>query len=257
MPRLVKYAFSRSSRPTTWEVGPPWAQTMYGGSSPSGATASGCVGGYTSACTLRPYWPSSRTWFGTGRYAGVGSLLGLPAQHLGLPGGRVDPDHRQRDLRAAGHRDDRVPVRGHARHELLERQVEVGELAGLRVEQPQPHAALAVQDGEPPVAEHRVRPPAQLPQRLGELLLGRVQRLRRLADQADLVHVPPAGPVGDHVQAGLVAPHRRQHRLSHPALNQPPAPQHPLGNLGHPQFGPIPGHPRVVPADPGQPAPIW
>ena len=57
---------------------------------------------------------------------GLGNLLGLPAQHLGLPGGRVDPHHGQRGLRAAGHRHDRVAVRGHAPRELLERQVEVG-----------------------------------------------------------------------------------------------------------------------------------
>ena len=187
---------------------------------------------------------------------GLRDLLGLPAQHLGLAGGRVDPDHRQRRLRAAGHRHDRVAIRGHAGHELLEWHLEVGQLAGLRVEHAQPHPALAVQHGQPPVAQRRVGPAPQLPQRVGELLLGRVQRLGRLADQANLVQVPPARPVRDHVQAGLVAPHRRQHGLPHPALNQPPASQHAVRNLGHPQFGPIPGHPGMIPADPGQPAPI-
>src|SRR6266700_2333616 len=73
MPRLVKYAFSRSSEPTTWEVGPPWAHTTYGGSFPLGPTALGLAGGYTTACTVRPNFPSSCTCRGTGRYAGSGT----------------------------------------------------------------------------------------------------------------------------------------------------------------------------------------
>ena len=67
MPRLVKYAFSMSSSATAHEVGPPCTHTTYGGSSPGGAVASGFDGGYTSACTTRPYRPSSSTWRGTGR----------------------------------------------------------------------------------------------------------------------------------------------------------------------------------------------
>ena len=45
MPRLVKKAFSRSSRGMTCAVGPPCTQTMYGGRSLSGPRTAGLAGG--------------------------------------------------------------------------------------------------------------------------------------------------------------------------------------------------------------------
>ncbi len=107
-------------------------------------------------------------------------------------------------------------------------------------------------DRQAPVAEHRERVRAQLPQRRGELLLPRAQRLRR-PHRPGQVQVPPAGPVRDRVQAAVVAPHRGQHRL-------PVAAHHDLvprvAGRGHPQLGPVPRHPRMIPADPGQHAAI-
>src|SRR5262249_56016378 len=72
MPRLVKYAFSRSSRRSAWDAGPPCAQTTYGGSSPSGGTAPGLAGGYTQACTVWPNFPSNSSLRGLGRYPDAG-----------------------------------------------------------------------------------------------------------------------------------------------------------------------------------------
>ena len=99
--------------------------------------------------------------------------------------------------------------------------VEIGQLGGVGVQHSQPHAAAAVHDGQAPVAEQGERPCAENPQRAGELFLGRIERLRRLAGQPDLVDVPPAGPVGRHVEAGAVPPGRGEHRFAQAALDQP------------------------------------
>ena len=89
---------------------------------------------------------------------------------------------------------------------------------------------------------------AELPERPGELLVGREQRLRRLAGQAELVDVPPAGPVGGHVEARVVLPERGQHRLPDAALEQPALARHPVLDRRDPQLGAVPGHVRVIPA---------
>ena len=72
MPRLVKYAFSRSSLQSDCDAGPPCAQTTYGGSSPSGTVASGLAGGYTQACTSWPNFPSNSSLRASGRYPDAG-----------------------------------------------------------------------------------------------------------------------------------------------------------------------------------------
>src|SRR5450759_1983072 len=51
MPRLVQNWFVRLRSAYEKLVGPPWDLTMTGGSSPSGATASGLLGAYHQACT--------------------------------------------------------------------------------------------------------------------------------------------------------------------------------------------------------------
>src|SRR5664280_3050795 len=51
MPRLVQNWFARLRSAYEKLVGPPWDLTMTGGSSPSGATASGLLGAYHQACT--------------------------------------------------------------------------------------------------------------------------------------------------------------------------------------------------------------
>src|SRR5690606_6376705 len=131
-----------------------------------------------------------------GQVGDVGQLGQLAAQPLDAAGGGVDPHDRLRQVGSAGDADDRRAVRGQLRLPVRVGDLEVGELERLRVVDAEAHVALPVQNGEAPVAELRVRHAAELPQRAGELLLGRVEGLRGLAVQADLVDVPPAGPVG-------------------------------------------------------------
>ena len=54
----------------TCDVGPPWTWTITGGSSPSGPSNSGLVGGYQSACEVRPPALSYSSMRGTGAQAG-------------------------------------------------------------------------------------------------------------------------------------------------------------------------------------------
>ena len=106
-------------------------------------------------------------------------------------------------------------------------------------------------DGQAAVAEHGERIRAELPERRGELLLAWAQRSRRTRrfGQVGLVQIPPPGPVRDHVQAALVPPDRSQYGLPVAAHDHPLPP---LADRGYPQLGPVPRHPRVIPADPGQ-----
>ena len=69
-----------------------------------------------------------------------------------------------------------------------------------------------------------------------------------------MFHQP--GPVGGHVQARVVLPQRGQHRLPDAALEQPALAGHPVLDGGDPQLGAVPGHVRVIPRDPGQPAAV-
>ena len=198
-----------------------------------------------------PELPFQHRLPGRRQVAGVSGAR-LLAEHLHRAGGGIDPDDGQGRRRPARDAQDGHPVRRQAGGEDRVPDVEVGQLPGFRVEQPQPHLAPAVQHREPAVAQDRVRALTELPERARELLLGRVEGLRRLADQAHLVEVPPARPVGDHVQAGRVAPQGRQNRFLHAALDQPAPAGHAILDRCHPQLGPVPGHARMVPADPGQ-----
>ena len=213
-------------------------------------------GSYTRACTIAPVRPLQLDRARHRQVPGVGPVVHFPAQDRHLGGDRVHGDDRQRLTRPARHPDDHHAVRAEPGRELPERDVQIGQLGCLGVEDAQAHAAAAVQHREPAIAEHRERPRPQLPQRAGELLLGREQRLRRLAGQPDLVDVPPPGPVGGHVQAGVVAPHRGQHGLPQPALDQPALAGDAVLDGRDPQLGTVPRHVRVIPADPGQPAAV-
>src|SRR4029077_10081123 len=108
---------------------------------------------------------------------------------------------------------------GYAGDEYLVGQVEVGQVAAVRVEHAQPGLAGAVGDGQAAVAEHRVRAQAKLPQRAGELLLSRAQGLGESQQVGD-IEIPPAGTVRDHVQAAVITPYRGQNRLGVAAHQQ-------------------------------------
>ena len=178
MPRLVKNAFSRSSRGTTCEVGPPCTQTMYGGSSPSGARTAGLARRVDQRVHLRagragqPVGPRHRQVGGVGQLVGAAGAARGPRRVRGSrrPRRDVHADHGHRHRRAARDRGDALAGRRQPGREHPVRQVEVGQLTGVRVEHSQPGGPGAVGDGEAAVAEHRVRARAQLPQRGGELL---------------------------------------------------------------------------------------
>ena len=135
-------------------------------------------------------------------------------------------------------------------------QVEVGQLAGRRVEHAERERAGAVPARpaarRPAAAYQRA---AEHPQRAAELLLARAQRApARRRPAATPVEVPPAGPVADRVQVSVVGPFRLQHRLVRAAEQRcgPDRRRRPA-ELGDPQLGAVPRHLRVVPGDPGHP----
>ena len=92
--------------------------------------------------------------------------------------GNVHGDHGHRHRRAARDRDDPAPDGGKTAAEHAVRQVEVGELAGFRIEHAQPGLAGAVDHRDAAIGQQRVRPGAQLPHRSRELLFPRAQRER-------------------------------------------------------------------------------
>ncbi len=193
-------------------------------------------------------------------------LAGRRGPQVTADSGNVHADHGHRHRRAAGDGGDRLAGRGQPGAEDAVRHVEVGELARSRVEHAQPGLFRAVRDGDAAVAEHRVRAHAQLPQRGGELLLSRAQRPGdgrpglRPGEHVSHVEVPPAGPVGDRVQAAVVAPDRSQHRLGVAAHDQLllalVADRPGATERRDPEFGAVPWHPGVIPADPGQPGAV-
>src|SRR5450756_484575 len=68
-----------------------------------------------------------------------------------------------------------------------------------------------------------------------------------------LVEVPPARGVRDRVQVLVVTPERREHGLGRSAHDQRAFFDGCAGHWTGAEFGPIPGHQRVVPVDPRQP----
>ena len=193
---------------------------------------------------------------------GIRQRVGAPAQlaDLRVPsrGGDLDADDGGRHGGPARDGGDGLARRGHPGEHLV-RQVQVGQAAAVRVEHGQPGLAGAVDDGETSVAQHRVGPHAQLPQRAGELLFPRAQGPREV-QQIGQIEIPPAGTVRDHVQAAVVAPHRGENRLGLAAHDQLllglVADRPGSVERGDPQFGAVPGHPGMVPADPGQPGAV-
>ena len=93
---------------------------------------------------------------------------------------------------------------------------------------------------------------------MAELLCGRGQRLEGPAGPpGQPVQVPPACPVAGQVQDPVGAPFGLEHRLPGPAGNgHRVAGQAVAAQLGQPQLGPVPGHVRVVPFQPGQAAAV-
>jgi hypothetical protein len=178
----------------------------------------------------------------------------LPPDLARDPGAGVYGHYAERRGRPSGQPGHRVAGRRHLRGEHQPRRVQSGQLAGLRIQDPQPGDAGPVHHGEPPVGQRLERPGAQLPQRRGELLLSRAQRSGDAVLSVRQVQVPPAGPVGHRVQAPLVAPHRGEHRFGLLAHEHTVASQ--VSHGRHPQLSPVPRHPRMIPGHPGELRPV-
>ena len=185
--------------------------------------------------------------------------LRVPPAGSGPPAENLHVDHGRRHGPSARDGGDGLAGRGHARDEYLVGQVQVGQAAAVRVEHAQPGLAGAVGHGEAAVAEHRVRAQPQLPQRAGELLLPRAQGARK-GEQVGDIEIPPARTVRDHVQASIITPDRGQDRLGGAAHDQLllvlVADRPAAVERRDPQFGAVPRHLGVIPADPGQPGAI-
>ncbi len=127
----------------------------------------------------------------------------------------------------------------------------VDDLAALRVEYPEGGGAPAVHDGDQPTVERREPSQAELPQRPAELLLARAQLL------AVEVEVPPAAAVTRVQQAAVMGPVGLGDGLAGPAGHGTGVEQGAVGtDVGEDQFGAVPGHPRMVPGEPGGLPPV-
>ena len=239
---------------------------MYGGRSPSGPRDRGVgrrVDQRVHDRAGRPGQPGRPRGRQVGgirqRVRAAVQLAGRRGAQILVRSGNVDADHGHRHRRAAGDGGHGLAGRGQPVDEHAVGQVEVGEPARFRVEHAQPGFPGAVRDDDAAVAEHRVRAHAQLPQRAGELLLLRAQRPGE-GEQVSQVEVPPSGPVGDRVQAAVVTPDRSQHGLGGAPHDQLllalVADRHVVVECRDPEFGAVPRHPGVVPADPGEPGAV-
>ena len=167
MPRLVKYAFSRSSRsgpPATPGRRAPRPRTAE--APPRGTVASGLAGGYTQACTSWPNFPSNSSLRALGRYPDAGrrarpaNRASSPSRWSCRPGSPTaawlgPPATSTTDMPSADSPGAKIRYG-------MSRSVSS---PVPRVEHAQPQPAAAVQHREPAVGQHRVRALPELPQR--------------------------------------------------------------------------------------------
>ena len=182
--------------------------------------------------------------------------LGRVVQNLSLARRGVDPDDGGPGRRPAADRRDRPPSADRSKANSangVSRSLSSND-SGSRMPSLAGPAPCATARRPSPSSANGRAPSCQSGP--GELLVSREQGQRRLASQADLVDVPPAWPVGRHVEAGIVPPQRCQHRLPLAAHQRPAFRRHTVLDRGDPQFRAVPGHVRMVPADPGQPFPV-
>ena len=93
---------------------------------------------------------------------------------------------------------------------------------------------------------------AEFPERSAELGILMVKH-RNFALKGHGMKVPPAAAIADHHEAGIIDPLRLQHALRDGSREG----RHRSGlKVGHPQFGAVPGHLRMLPPDPGEVAAV-
>lgn len=140
-------------------------------------------------------------------------------------------------------------MHGECRCELGPGAGRVHHLAGLRVQYPERGGAPSVHDGHEPARQRREPAVSDLPQRAAELLLpGADGRL-----PSEPVQVPPARAVPRVQQSAVGGPVRLGDRLLGAARDHPRGTQGAvLGDVREDEFRAVPGHPRVVPGEPGR-----
>ena len=177
----------------------------------------------------------------------------------GLPaGGGSQLDHRRLASGLGRQRDEAAGVEPQLRqrHELgliagdcavrADRDQMGNGVAGVR----QRHRAVVVQ-GIPGLAEH--------PGRLSHVRRDRVDRVKPF-DVDHAIDVPPVRAIRDDDEATVGCP-LRLHQGLRLATGHPPGVVQPgmhtsPGKFGHPQLCQVPGHVRVVPGEPSQPATV-
>ena len=253
MPRLVRNCLARSSAVEVLDVGPPCDSTTSGGRSP---------GGSLEVPVDRRVEERSRR-AATGRREGDG-LRPRDVRRIGRDGAAgardlerlerlgVEADDRRRTVRSAGDRRHRA-LRHDDALELGERR---GDLADEMVlaDVEQPVAAVASRDRhDAAVGEECVRRTPEHPRRIGELRLGRRERVQT-RPLGEAVQVPPAAAVAGEVELAVGRPLRLGDRLVDAAGRQLGRPQRPVGgDRRDPQPRGVPRHVGVVPLEPGEP----
>ena len=175
--------------------------------------------------------------------------------HAAFAGTKVDAHHRGAPIRRPA--DERGGRSVH--HERIDagpRQRDRGHGAAVRVEPAQPPCAAAA-----PRADHasgRVEPERggpELPQRLPELAVGPIHAPEPAV--APAVEVPPSIGIRDAPQGAAGRPRRLERRASRPSRDPPRRTGHAVPvEAGEIQGRGIPGHVRLIPGEPCEPAPV-
>ncbi len=171
------------------------------------------------------------------------------AQHLGP--GRGHGDDLGLAAPRCGHHHDAVATAG---HRADRRGVEVDLVDGAVGPQDRQVVDAVLPPGEPHVvADEGVPGEAEHPLRGGHLEPAGGQLHEVLA--VETVEVPPAVPVGDHVQHPVGAPLWLEERLPR-RRHTPGTRQRSVVQVRHPELAVVPRQVRVVPLDPGQTPPV-
>ena len=189
---------------------------------PPGPSASGLVGGYTSACTTRPYLPFQLDVARNRQVGLVGRVIELGAQYLEPRRGHVHPYDRQRlrSGRPPGPTIDVPSADSTGANSVIGRSRSVSsEVSGSSTPSRMlPRPCTTARRPSPSTANGRAPSCHSGPANSSS---AGYSACGGSPGQPDLVDVPPAGPVRHHVQAGVVPPGRGQHRLAQAALDQP------------------------------------
>ncbi len=212
-----------------------------------GSGARGVVRRVHLGVDLAPVGAGERADLRLGVVGGVHGVAVRGTDHPGPARAGVQLHHLVAPPRSGADGDDPLAVGGHRGGELGPGARGVDDLTGLRVEYAEPGGAPAVQDGDQPALQRGEPAVAQLPQRAAELLLARAERL------PVPVEVPPAGAVAGVQQPSVVGPVGLGDGLLGSAGHRAGAVQGAVrGDVGEDQFGAVPRHARMVPAEPGR-----